>query len=88
MSEENIRISLVKDVNGKCPSYQFRDYKALECQAFVDFIDEECCQRLHECSDVDVYARTLDGVLLDGLDKCAPMFHYVNEYCQVQVVQI
>ena len=27
---------------------------------------------MHECSDVDVYARTLDSVLLDGLDKFAP----------------
>ena len=61
-----------KEVNVKRRSYQFRDYKALDCPAFVDFIDEECCQRLHECSDVDVYARTLDSVLLDGLDKFAP----------------
>ena len=58
-------------MNGKRPSYQFRDYKALECKAFVDFIDEECWQRLHECSDVDVHARTLDSVLRDGLDKFA-----------------
>ena len=56
-------------MNGKRPSYQFRDYKALECKAFVDFIDEECWQRLHECSDVDVHARTLDSVLRDGLNQ-------------------
>ena len=69
-----------KDVNGKSHSYQFGDYKALECPAFVDFIDEECSQRLHECSDVDVHARTQHSVLLDGLEKIAP--------CSTRLTQI
>ena len=73
MSKRDLQQSALSSCREKPRYYDFRDYKVLNCEKFVDFVSSKCGQLSNGGDNPDDLSESIVRIVSDSVDEFAPV---------------
>ena len=73
MSKRDLQQSALSSCREKPRYYDFRDYKALNCEKFVDSVSSKCGQLSNGGDNPDDLSESIVRIVSDSVDEFAPV---------------